>query len=106
MKRILLMIIALFTLIGAQITDDSILNIDYLKFGQKLLSVPDEYTEYRESGNVVLYDSKIIWTTTAVKKVDGNNVYSIHLYVDWKFVKELKLVGMGGVRREAEDPYL
>lgn len=87
--------------------DRAILNIDCIQFERNpIFEVPNGIEEYREFGNPFLYNGKAVWTVTAVKIVDGEKVYSIHLYIDWKFIKELKLVGAKGVPRMAEDSYL
>ena len=85
--------------------DPALLNVDYLQRGRHLFSVPSGLDRYRESGNVTMEQGKPAWTTTAVKIVDGEEKFSIHSYYDWKFQKELKLVGARNVPRMAEDPY-
>ena len=89
-------------------TNTDILNIDYLKYdkAKPILEVPTGVEEYREHGNpLVLPNGDVIWDTTAVKIKNGKKVYSIHTFINWKFKKELKLLGAGGKVREGEDPF-
>ena len=88
-------------------TNTDILNIDYIDYDEAnpILVVPTGVEEYREHGNpLVLPNGDIIWDTTAVKIKNGKKVYSIHTFINWKFKKELKLLGAGGIERQGEDP--
>lgn len=89
-------------------TNTDILNIDFMLYGEDdlIVEVPTGVLEYREHGNpLVLPNGDIIWDTTAVKIKNGEKVYSIHTYINWKFKKELKLLGKGGIERQGEDPF-
>ena len=110
MKRLLITILVLITTIIAQqsYTDDSLLNIDYLRFGKAVITVPSGYTDLHEGSNIYEHEGQLIWMGTCVK--DGK--YSLHYWISegdlekWDYKGKIVIKDGGGRELEAEDAYV
>lgn len=113
MKRLLITILMLATIAVAQMTniaDDSLLRLEHIVYGEEIISIPDGYDSMREGSQVKEYNGQLIWLSTLVKEVNGEDYYSLHGWTcdgdleKWNYRGKLELLGAGGVVREAEDP--
>ena len=88
-------------------TDNSLLNIKSLKFGNPIITCPSGYTDLHEGSNIYEHEGELIWMGTCVK--DGK--YSLHYWISntdletWDYKGKITIKDGSGRELEAEDPY-